>query len=305
LIQYLTGFVNLGRNMNRSPKASFRLLLAVCLAVVAACAAAAEPSGETLKAIKARNAVVVGYLDAFPMSFVGKDGQPGGYSIDICRAIAEDAAKAAGLESVKIRFVQLTLEERFDAVANGKVDIECGTSTITLARMRKVDFTNTVFLDGGSFLVRRGSAISSIPALVDETIAVIPGTTTEKALRDTLAKRYINAKVIEVRSHGEGMAALAEGTATAYASDRVLLVGLLLETRNLQNFTMVPDQFSYEPYGFAVRRNDADFRLVANSTLARLSSSGKIYEIFERWFSAIGKPSPGLATMYLINALPE
>jgi glutamate/aspartate transport system substrate-binding protein len=292
--------------MNRSTTASFRLLLAACLAGVAACAAAAEPSGETLKAIKARNVFTIGYLsDAFPMSFVDKGGQPAGYSIDICRAIAEDVAKAAGLESVKIRYVQLTLEERFDAVANGKVDIECGTSTITLSRMRKVDFTNTVFLDGGSFLVRRGSAISSIPALVDETVAVIPGTTTEKALRETLAKRYINAQVIEVKNHAEGMAALEAGTATAYASDRVLLVGLLLGTRNLENFALVPDQFSYEPYGFAVRRNDADFRLVANSTLARLSSSGKIYEIFERWFGGIGKPNPGLVTMYLINAIPE
>src|SRR6185369_4833724 len=161
--------------MNRS-LATFRVLLAACLVCCAVTAAAAEPSGETLKAIKARKAVVVGYLgDAFPMSFVDKEGQPAGYSIDLCRAIAEDAGKAAGLESARIQFVKLTLDERFDAVAKGKVDIECGTSTITLSRMKKVDFTNTVFLDGGSFLVKRGSAISSIPALVDETIAVIPG----------------------------------------------------------------------------------------------------------------------------------
>lgn len=292
--------------MKRSLQATLRVFLAVCLVLVAGYSAAAEPSGETLKAVKARNAFVIGYLsDAFPMSFVDKDGQPAGYSIDLCRAIAEEVGKAAGLESVKIRYVPLTLEERFDAVANGKVDIECGTSTITLSRMKKVDFTNTVFLDGGSLLVRRGSAISSIPALVDETIAVIPGTTTEKALREALAKRYVNAKVIEVKNHAEGMAALEAGTASAYASDRVLLVGLLLETRNFENFAMVPEQFSYEPYGFAVRRNDADFRLVANSTLARLSSSGKVYKIFERWFGAIGKPNPGLLTMYLINAIPE
>lgn len=292
--------------MNRSLQASLNVLLSGCLALVAACAAAAEPSGETLKAIKARNAVVIGFLgDAFPMSFTDKDGQPAGYSIDLCRAIAEDVAKAAGLDSVKIKYVPLALDERFDAVANGKVDIECGTSTMTLSRMQKVDFTNTIFLDGGSFLVRKGSAISSIPALVDETVAVIPGTTTEKALREALAKRYVNAKVIEVKNHAEGMAALEAGTASAYASDRVLLVGLLLKTRNLENFAMMPEQFSYEPYGFAVRRNDADFRLVANSTLARLSRSGQVYKIFERWFGAIGKPNPGLLTMYLINAIPE
>jgi len=291
--------------MNRS-LATLRVLLATCLVCIAASTAAADPSGPTLKAIKARNAVVVGYLsDAFPMSFLDKDGQPAGYSIDLCRAIAEDAAKAAGLESAKVQFVKLTLDERFDAVANGKVDIECGTSTITLSRMRKVDFTSTVFLDGGSFLVKRGSAISSIPALVDETVAVIPGTTTEKALRETLEKRFIKAKVIEVKNHAEGMAALEAGTASAYASDRVLLVGLLVQTNGLATFAMMPDQLSYEPYGFAVRRNDADFRLVANSTLARLSRSGNIYKVFERWFGAIGSPNPGLITMYLINATPE
>lgn len=292
--------------MNRSLHAFIRVFLSVCLALAAACAVAAGPAGETLKAIKARNAVAIGFLaDAFPMSFVDKEGQPAGYSIDLCRAIAEDVARAAGLDSVKIKYVPLKIGERFDAVAAGKVDIECGTSTMTLSRMRKVDFTNTIFLDGGSFLVRKGSAISSIPALVDETIAVIPGTTTEKSLREALEKRYVNAKVVEVKSHAEGMAALEAGTASAYASDRVLLVGLLLKTKNVENFAMVPEQFSYEPYGFAVRRNDADFRLVANTALARLSRSGQVYKIFDRWFGAIGKPNPGLATMFLINAIPE
>lgn len=283
-----------------------RAFLAACLSVPAVGAFAAEPPGETLKAIKARNAVAVGFLpDAFPMSFVDRDGKPAGYSIDLCLAIAEDAAKAAGLESLRIQYVPLKLEERFDAVKGGKVDIECGTSTVTLSRMQQVDFTSTIFLDGGSFLVRKGSAISSIPALVDETIAVIPGTTTDKALRETLAKRYVNARVVEVKSHDEGMAALQAGTASAYASDRVLLVGLLLKTGNADSFAMVADQFSYEPYGFAVRRNDAEFRLVANAALARLSRSGQVYKIFDRWFGAIGKPNPGLLTMYLINAIPE
>jgi glutamate/aspartate transport system substrate-binding protein len=292
--------------MNRTFQAFFCVFIAACLGVGAARAAAAEPPGETLKAIKARKAFVIGYLgDAFPMSFKDKDGQPAGYSVDLCRAIAAEAGKAVGLDPLPVRYVPLTLDERFDAVASGKVDIECGTSTMTLSRMRKVDFTNTVFLDGGSFLVGKGSAIGSIPALVDETIAVIPGTTTEKSLREALAQKHVNAKVIEVKSHAEGMDALVAGSASAYASDRVLLVGLLLETGYVKNFALMPEQFSYEPYGFAVRRNDADFRLVANTALAKLSSSGGILKVFDRWFGAIGKPNPGLLTMYMINAIPE
>jgi len=281
-----------------------RILLAACLVLLAADSFAADLSGETLTAIKARNAFVIGYLkDAYPMSFLDQDGQPAGYSIDLCRAIAEDVAKVAG-KAVDIKYVPVTLEGRFDAVASGAVDIECGTSTITLSRMRKVDFTNTTFLDGGSLLVKKSSAISGIAALVDETVAVIPGTTTERSLREALTRTYVNTKIVEVKSHAEGMAALEAGKVSAYASDRVLLVGLLVKTKNPESFLIVPEQFSYEPYGFAVRRNDSDFRLVANTALARLSRSGTVLKIFDRWFGALGKPGPALITMYLINATP-
>jgi ABC-type amino acid transport substrate-binding protein len=239
------------------------------------------------------------------MSFTDNEGKAAGYSVDICREIAQDVARSAGLPDMKVRYVPVTVDDRFEAVASGKVDIECGTSTISLSRMRDVDFTITVFLDGGGLLVRKDAAISSVPALVDETVAVIPGTTTERALRDALARRHIDAKVVPVESHAEGLAAVEYGSATAYASDQVLLIGLLLKNRKLEKLGIVPEQFSYEPYGFAVRRNDADFRLVANSALARLSRSGAMADIYERWFGTIGKPNPALVTMYLMNAIPE
>jgi ABC-type amino acid transport substrate-binding protein len=263
------------------------------------------PTG-TLKAIKDRKAVLIGYMkDAYPMSFLGPDGQPAGYSIDLCRVIAEQAGKAAGLERADIQYVPVTLEGRFDAVASGKVDIECGTSTITLSRMQKVDFTHMTFLSGGSLLVKKGSAIRNIAALVDESVAVIPGTTTERSLREALAKSYVKAKVIEVSDHGAGMAALDAGKVTAYASDRVLLIGLLAGAKSPDAYELAPDQFSYEPYGFMVRRNDADFRLVANRALAGLYRSGEILPVFERWFGKLGKPTPALIGMYLMNATPE
>jgi glutamate/aspartate transport system substrate-binding protein len=292
--------------MERALSKCLRTFIAVCLTLPAMGTLAADISGGTLKAIKDRNAVVIGYLsDAYPMSFLSQDGQPAGFSIDLCRAIAADAGKAAGLDPIGIQYVPVTLDGRFDAVATGEVDIECGTSTITLSRMRKVDFTNITFLDGGSLLVKKSSAIGGIPALVDETVAVIPGTTTEKSLRDALTKSYVNAKVVDVKSHAEGMAALELGKVTAYASDRVLLVGLLAKVKNPESFAIAPEQFSYEPYGFAVRRDDADFRLVANTTLARLCRSGEVLKIFDRWFGSLGTAGPALIMMYLVNATPE
>jgi len=274
-------------------------------ALVAAPAGAAELTG-TLKAIKARGAILIGYPpDAYPMAFAGENGIGEGYSVDLCREIAKDVGKALGVEQIAVRYVPVTLDGRFDAVASGKVDIECGTSTMTLSRMEKVDFTNMTFVDGGSLLVKKGSAIRNIVSLVDESVAVIPGTTTERALRDALAKSYVNAKVITVKDHGEGIAAVESGKVSAYASDRVILVGLLAQSKKLDTLTLADSQFSYEPYGFMIRRGDADFRLLANRTLARLYRSPDIVKIFEKWFAALGKPGDVLVMMYALNALPE
>lgn len=266
---------------------------------------AAELTG-TLKAIQDRKAIRIGhYTDAYPMSFLGDGGEAQGYSIDLCRRIAEDAGRAVGVDPLKIEYVPLTLDGRFDAVASGKVDIECGTTTITLSRMEKVDFTNMAFVDGGSLLIKKGAAINTVASLIDETVAVIPGTTTDKALRAALAKSYVNAKVIAVNDHGEGMAAVETGKATAYATDRVILVGLLAKAKNPAALALAPVQFSYEPYGLMIRRGDTDFRLLANRTLARLYRSGDIVRVFEKWFSALGKPGDVLVIMYGLNALPE
>jgi ABC-type amino acid transport substrate-binding protein len=239
------------------------------------------------------------------MSFAGEGGKPQGYSIDLCERIAQEAGKAAGLPQVEVVYVPVTLDERLDAVARGKIDIECATSTITLARMQKVDFTYSTFLDGGSLLVKRGSAIHGIASLVDETVGVIPGTTTEPSLREALARRYVQAKVVPMKDHAEGMAALRAGRITAYASDRVILVGLLMKATDREAFDIAPEQFSLEPYGLALRRNDSDFRLVANSVLARLYRSGEVLKMFDKWFGSIGQPTPALLGMYLLQATPE
>ncbi|HTO63758.1 MAG TPA: amino acid ABC transporter substrate-binding protein [Bradyrhizobium sp.] len=281
-------------------------LFAALTVALTAPAHSAEPLSGTLKAIKERKAIRIGHLtDAYPMSFVGPGGEVEGYSIELCKRIAEEVGKTVGITPLKIEYVPTTLEGRFDAVASGKVDIECGTSTITLSRMERVDFTNMSFVDGGGLLVRKGSAINNVAGLVDETVAVIPGTTTEKSLRAALSRSFIKATVVPVKDHGEGVAAVASGKVSAYASDRVLLVGLLIKSQGPQPLDIAREQFSYEPYGFAIRRGDADFRLAANRTLARLYRSEDMIKIFEKWFAPFGKPGEVLVLMYALNALPE
>ena len=274
----------------------------LCVAVPAP----AQTTSPTLKAIEARKAIVIGYpKDAYPMAFEGENGIAQGYSIDLCRRIAEEVGATLKMERIEVRYMPVTLASRFDDVASGKVDIECGTSTVTLSRMQKVDFTNLTFVDGGSLLVRKGSAIRNIASLVDETVAVIPGTTTDRALRAALSRSFVNAKIVEVPDHPAGIKAVESGKVTAYASDRVILVGLLTKSANPEALELAPGQFSYEPYGFAIRRGDADFRLVANRALARLYRSEDMAKIFDKWFGKLGKPGDVLVLMYALNGLPE
>jgi glutamate/aspartate transport system substrate-binding protein len=280
-----------------------RRVLCVLASFVLGLPAFAQPLSGTLKAIKDRKAMVVGYLrDAFPMSFDSQNG-PDGYSVDLCRRIADEAGKVVGIEKLEVRYVPLTIANRIEAVVTGKVDIECSTSTATLARMQQVDFTNLVFVDSGGLVVKRGSAIKNIAGLVGESVAVVPGTTTEKALRSAIATAFVNAKVVEVTDHKAGLAAVQEGKASAYASDRIILAGLLAKA-SPGELDMVAMQFSVEPYGFMIRRNDSDFRLVANRALARTYRSPDIANIVDRWFLG-GRPADALLAMYVLNAIPE
>jgi ABC-type amino acid transport substrate-binding protein len=275
----------------------------LALAILLALAAPAWALEGTLKAVKARNAFVIGYLkDAKPMSFEGPNGADG-YSVELCRRIAAEAGKAVGIEKLEIRYVPLTVQTRMDAVISGKVDIDCGTTTATLSRMQKVDFTILTFIDGGSLAVKKGSAIRNVGGLAGQSVAVLPGTTTEKALREALGEKSLDAKLVQVSNHAAGIAAVQGGKVAAYAADRTVLVTMLSQPTNAQ--LDLATQFTVEPYGFMVRRGDPDFRLVANRALSRTYRSGDIYTIVERWFGAGARPGDALLLMYQLTSLPE
>ena len=276
-----------------------RLLLTAALLS----AATAAPA-QTLKAIKERKAMVVGYLkDAYPMSFDGDKGADG-YSIELCRRIADEAAKAVGLEKIDVKYVPMTIDNKIEMVTSGKVDIDCSTTTVTLSRMAKVDFTSLIFVDAGGLLVQKGSSIRNIAGLVGESVAVVPGTTTATALKEAIADSYVNTKVVEVKDRNAGVEAVQSGKVSAYASDRIILAGVLSRDQS-EKLDLVPMQFSVEPYAFMVRRGDADFRLVANRALSRAYRSQDIGNIFARYFKNIGPPGDVLLVMYMLNRIPE
>jgi glutamate/aspartate transport system substrate-binding protein len=259
----------------------------------------------TLKRIKTSGVLTLGHLEsAPPFSFSGPDKQPVGYSIDLCSHVARAIQKQLGI-NLKLNWVPLTPENRIDMVTQGKVDLECGTTTATLSRQERVDFSLMTFVDGGSLMGLADSKINSISNLAGKRIAVIPGTTTEKALSKFLKEKFVTAEVVKVKNHVDGRTALEKKSVEAFASDRGILIGLAVTAKDPKIFGLADLLFSYEPYGFMMGRNDSAFRLAVNRPLAELYRSGDVAAIYERWFGAFGKPSEGIKAMYLLNGLPE
>jgi ABC-type amino acid transport substrate-binding protein len=259
----------------------------------------------TLKKIKDSSTLTLGYLEsAPPFSFPGPDKRPVGYSIDLCTHIASAIQKQLGI-SLKLSWVPVTTANRIDMVAQGKVDIECGTTTASLSRQERVDFSLMTFVDGGSLMTTADSKLSGVADLTGKRIAVIPGTTTETALTKFLKEEFVTVELVQVKNHVEGRTAVEKGSVDGFASDRGILIGLAVTGKDPSRFGLVNLLFSYEPYGFMLRRNDASFRLAVNKALAALYRSGAVAPIYEKWFGAFGKPTQAIQAMYLLNGLPE
>jgi ABC-type amino acid transport substrate-binding protein len=271
--------------------------------LVSACA---TPAPDTLRKIRETGSVTLGYRDSSrPFSFLGDGGQPVGYTIDLCTRVVAQVRSATGRQDLEIKWVRVTPEDRIAAVAEGRVDLECGSTTASLSRQEQVDFSYPTFVDGGSLLVAADAGVRTPADLAGKRIAVIPKTTTEGALAAWLAQRGVQAEILPVREHAEGFAAVAEGRAVAYASDRTILIGLGLVYQGPRRLVVMDDFLSYEPYGLMLRRNDPAFRLAVNRALAQVYRSGEIVPIYNRWFGDWGPPSRLLGAMYLLNSVPE
>ncbi len=276
------------------------------LPVLAAAQTAAPPLDGRLKKIRDAQSIGVAYrTDAIPFSFEDTARQPTGYTVDLCRRIVGALEKQLGLAELKIRWVPVTTANRFEAVAKGQADMECGSSTVTLGRMKEVDFSSFTFVDGTGLLVRDSVAANGLGDLVGRRIGVIAGTSNEKALKDALQARVVNATVVPVKSRDEGLAQLEAGAIDAFASDRVLLIGLGGKAKDPKSLVLLTEALSFEPYGIALPRGDWQMRLAVNTALAQIFRSGAIGEIYGRWFGALGRPGEVLQTVYLMGAIPE
>jgi glutamate/aspartate transport system substrate-binding protein len=263
----------------------------------------------TLARIAESGIIRIGYVpDAPPLSFEDEDGNVVGYSIDLCRHIASAIRFDLGIEKIEVQFKPLvSMEDRISAVENNEIDIECGTTTVTLSRRERVDFTLMTFITGSAVLSRKDKAIATIDELDKKRIAVISGTTTEDVVRRVAEVNDFRIKVVPIKTHDEGMVLLNKGKVDGYASDRAMLIGQVFRNANVANdYTMTRSALSFEPYAFMITRGDTQFRLAADRALASLYRTARIRRIYQNWFGRYGEPlSPIVEAMYQVQAVGE
>jgi glutamate/aspartate transport system substrate-binding protein len=288
---------------------SLSVLALATAAALAGCASTGtvSPPPTTIEKITASKTILLGYRDSsLPFSFANQNRQPAGYSVDLCNRVVEDLRRDLKLPELQAKWVPVTVETRVGAVMAGNVDLECGSTTNTLSRQEQVDFSLTTFITGASMLALAGTDVGA--ELGGIRIAVIPGTTTDALIKDAMARGGAGAnraQLLAVKDHADGLAALMNKTADVYATDRAILIGLVLSTPDPQRFALLDRFLSYEPYALMLRRGDPAFRLAVNRALARLYRSGQVIDIYAKWFGQWGAPSALTMGMYAIEGLPE
>ena len=239
----------------------------------------------TLKKVHDTGTVVIGYRESsIPFSYLNSRGEPIGYSIDLGRAVVDGISNELDGQTLKIKFVPVTSESRIPAVVNGEIDLECGSTTNNTQRQKEVAFSPVMFVAGTKLLVKGDSTIQSFRDLSGKTVVVTAGTTNEEAMRRLSDKFAISMHLITARDHAESYQQLATAKADAFASDDVLLYGLIAENRTSENFKVVGEFLSYDPYGIMFRKDDAQLATVVQRVFQEMAQSRDLEYTYKRWF---------------------
>ena len=239
------------------------------------------------------------------MSFLGKDGNPTGYSIDLCKDIVAEVETKIGSD-VKVEYVPVTAEERFKALRDNRIDILCGSTTKTLSRSEFVDFTQLTFVTGASLMTMRSNKQLDSAGFAGKKIGVVKDTTTAVALKKLIQETSTDTKIVLFNSTKKGINALRKKKIDAFSSDQIVLIGIISKAHDPMSFAIDPNVFSFEPFALAVRRNDSDFRLVADRVISDLCRSKKILPIYNKWIGDVtGGRLPIFDAMIRLNSTPE
>jgi glutamate/aspartate transport system substrate-binding protein len=246
-------------------------------------AAPVQLSG-TLQKVRAAGAVTIAYRESsIPFSYLSPRGEPVGYSIELCRKVVEAIGETLGRE-IAVKWLPVTSESRIEAITSGRADLECGSTTNNLERQKLVGFSPTFFVSGTKLMVKSGSPVRTFRDLAGKTVAVTAGTTNEKTMRELSLKFKLDLRLLVARDHADSYAQLAAGKVDAFATDDVLLYGMIAQNQAKGRFQVVGDFLSYDPYGLMYRKGDTQFAALVNSTFHDLAEDGEIERQYKRWF---------------------
>lgn len=262
----------------------------------------------TLKKIRETGTITIGHREASPpFSFLDANKQPTGYAVELCLKIVDEVKAILEKPDLVVKYAAVNAQTRIPLVVEGTVDLECGTTTNTLARQQQVDFSAIYFTTGTRLLTWKRDSVKEIEDLAGKTIAVVGGSTNEKAVKTLVdGGRVKSSQLAVVKDYQEGVSALETRKADAFATDDIVLFGLLNKSEKKAELEVVGRFLTYDPYGIMVHRNDADFRLAVNKALARTFRSGEIAKIYAKWFDPLSVPmSPLLKAGFELQAIPE
>ena len=291
--------------MMPAEKRGLRALAGVGLLTALCVAWATGASAGALERVRQDKVIRLAYReDAPPFSFKDNIGEPAGYMVDLCRAVAKDLAKQQQIENLSVAYVPVTALNRFDAIQEDKADILCEPTSATLSRRKLVDFSIATYVDGASLMIRADGP-RDLKSLSGLKIGVLGATTTERELRNTLKAQGIDANVIVAKTHAEGLTLMDDGTISAYFADRDILMSLIKNSKAPEKLAVAENYLTIEPYALALPRGDEEFRLAVDEAISHIYRSGQIGAIYTRNFNATTKPSGLLSALFLISGLPD
>jgi glutamate/aspartate transport system substrate-binding protein len=241
---------------------------------------------DTLQRIRDTGAMPIGIRDAsFPFSFIDQGKGPHGYTIDICLEIADAIKNALALPRLEVRYIPVSPANQVAALQDGKIDLECGSTSNTRELQKEVTFAYTTFVAGIKLLARKSSQISGIDDLRGRTIVVTRGTASEKLMQDINAERLLKMNIVVAADHDESFRAVDQGGAVAFPMDDVLLYSLIAKAKRPDDFAVVGKYLSVEPYAIMMRKEEAQLETIVDRALSQLFASGEIRRLYDKWFA--------------------
>src|SRR5262244_2864514 len=261
------------------------LLAAQLLATGASAQTVSEQLSPTLANIKKTGTVRLGYRESSPpFSFLDPSNRPIGYSLELCEAIVEEIGAEVDNPDLKIEYVKVTSDDRIQAVLNNKIDLECGSTTANAERAKQVAFSPLMFVAGTKLMVPRASNVQSVTDLKGKTVVVTKGTTNEQAMHNADRKFSLGLKIVTAADHEQSYQTLADGKADAFATDDILLYGLIARHKSQDKFRVTGDYLSYDPYGIMFRKGESQLTAVVERTFRKLASNHDLVPLYNKWF---------------------